>query len=343
MRGGSVIVGEIGRFGSVIRLEPADELHRGAVEGVNVLVVVTNGEQGELAGVLPERSPGERRYQVILVRTDVLVFIHQDPAEPSQKPLPPFVRLLRRQTLAAQKFHRAADHLAEHLGVGTLCPAGEAGAGQPHRQGMASQNGHAPRVIADQVSEAAADVDRRVAVVGQGQDAVGVLAAHADQIGDPVDQHSRLARAGPGEHQHVGLFPLVGDDALLDRVLQSFDDGPPSIGRGLAANLPVSAGQPAVEERLLLQGEVVHRQAQRVGHGGQAVFGERHHHVDLQDLSFVVQREGLEVGPGEAASIPLFQADGHGRTKHRQALVEADDLLFVQPPTGRGPAVWQSS
>ena len=37
------------------------------------------------------------------------------------------------------------------------------------------------------------------------------------------------------------------------------------------------------------------------------------------------------VTPRESAPPSLFQANGHRRPKHREALVEANDLLFVQP------------
>ena len=41
-------------------------------------------------------------------------------------------------------------------------------------------------------------------LVGEGhrQDVVGRDAHLVDQVGDAVGQHARLARAGPGQHQH---------------------------------------------------------------------------------------------------------------------------------------------
>ena len=53
--------------------------------------------------------------------------------------------------------------------------------------------------------------------------------------------------------------------------------------------------------------------------------------LDLQDLPLLMKGERLEVGLGEDAPVSLLHADGHGRTEHRQSLVEADDLLLVQP------------
>ena len=71
---------------------------------------------------------------------------------------------------------------------------------------------------------------------------------------------------------------------------------------------------------------------QRVGHRVEAAPREFHHHVDLPHLPLVVEFERFEVGVGEAASWHLLlKPDGHGRTEYHQALVEADDLLLVQP------------
>ena len=102
-------------------------------------------------------------------------------------------------------------------------------------------------------------------------------------------------------------------------------------GRGLAADLLVPAGQPAVQERPFLQREVVRRQTQCVPHGGEAALGELHHHVNLQNLPLIVEGQGFEVRVGEAAPLPLLQADGHGGAEHGETLVEPDDLLLVQP------------
>ena len=139
-----------------------------------------------------------------------------------------------------------------------------------------------------------------------------------------------LPDPGTGEHQHVGLLAVVGDDALLHRVLEVLDDGLPRGGRGLPVDLPVPFGQPAAQELLLLEGKVVHRQPGRLGDGLQPALRELHHHVDLQDLSLVVKRQGLEVGVGEAPPVSL-QTDPHGRAEHRQTFVEPDNVEFMQP------------
>ena len=52
--GGPVVVGEESRSRPVVGLETAYELHRGAVEGVDVLVIVAYGEETELLVVIGE-------------------------------------------------------------------------------------------------------------------------------------------------------------------------------------------------------------------------------------------------------------------------------------------------
>ena len=74
---------------------------------------------------------------------------------------------------------------------------------------------------------AVADFSRCVAVVGQHQNAARVFALHADQIGDAMHQHPRLARTRPGQHQHVRLFAIIAHDLGLHRVIQRINDCPP--------------------------------------------------------------------------------------------------------------------
>ncbi len=92
---------------------------------------------------------------------------------------------------------------------------------------MAGQHGDAPGIIADQPGEAAANLHRSVAVIGQRQNAARVFAPYPDQIRDAVHQRPRLARSRPGEHQHVGLFTVVRNDPLLNRMVQIFDNRAP--------------------------------------------------------------------------------------------------------------------
>ena len=121
--GGTVVRGQEGGLRPVVRFESPDELHRGAVERIDVLVVVAHREDRELAIPVLQGPAGQRRDQLVLVRVDVLVLVHQDPAKAREEPLALLVRFLRDQTLPAQQGHRLLHHLAERLAVGGVPPS----------------------------------------------------------------------------------------------------------------------------------------------------------------------------------------------------------------------------
>ena len=109
----------------------------------------------------------------------------------------------------------------------------------------------------DQRRDPLAHLVGRLVGEGDGQDAHGVDAVLADQVGDAVGQDPGLARAGPGHDQQrtvgvddgvelVGVEPVDQGDGRVDA---SFSDGTtvmvvPSYGRGVA--LPGSDAQPAL-------------------------------------------------------------------------------------------------
>ena len=66
-----------------------------------------------------------------------------------------------------------------------------------------------------------------MAVVAENEDVAWILALYADQIGDPVDQNPRLAGSWPCQNKDVGLFSIVGNDLLLNPIVQRLDDRPP--------------------------------------------------------------------------------------------------------------------
>ena len=164
-----------------------------------------------------------------------------------------------------------------------------------------------PCVVAHQLREAAANLDGCVAVVGKRHDTARILTPHPDEVGDAMHQHAGLARARPGEHQHIGLLPVVRDDTPL-RGTQLFYYGAPGIGRSLARNFGLTVGQPPLHERLLLHAEVVHREAHRIRHGIQAASGKLCHDVNLQYLFAIVYFQGFEIGINE--SSPAAASDG---------------------------------
>ena len=102
-------------FRSVVGLETPDELHRRAVEGIDVLIVVAHREQGEPACIVFQRPAGESRNQLVLLQTDILILVHEDPPEAREQTLAALVRFFRRQLLAAEQRNRAAHDVPERL------------------------------------------------------------------------------------------------------------------------------------------------------------------------------------------------------------------------------------
>ena len=170
------------------------------------------------------RCPGTRRPESSEIRQEV---------DRAARPLPP-----------AADLPRAAGSTACRITSWKASPSGRSARllklapGQPHGETVAGEHRHAAGVVAEQVLETATDLDRSVPVVGQREDATGVLSPCAHEVRDSMHQHPGLAGAGACEHQHVGLLPVVGDDSLLDRIVQALDDGAPTIRGWSAAQSP---------------------------------------------------------------------------------------------------------
>ena len=213
-------------------------------------------------------------------------------------------------------------------------PLGKTGADQAHGQRVAGEYGDALGVVADQLTQAMADFQRGMAVVGQRHDGPRVLTADADEVGNAMHQHPRLAGARPGQHQRVGVFPVVGDDGALVGLGQRFDDAFPGLRRGLPFQFIFAPGQPALAEDIARQAEVIHRQLQRIGHPFDAALGILGHDVNLPGQLVVMQLQRLVIAFLELQLPVAFQLQGHRRAEDGQPLVQAQDVLFVQPEQG---------
>ena len=86
MGGRTVVVGQVVGLGSVVDLEAADELHRRATEGIDILIVVTHCEEAELVVCVGKRSACQGGNQFVLIRANVLVLVYQYPAKGRQQP-----------------------------------------------------------------------------------------------------------------------------------------------------------------------------------------------------------------------------------------------------------------
>ena len=127
----------------------------------------------------------------------------------------------------AQKGLRPSEYLTEVDVVQAIRAPREAGVDQSHGERVAGEHHYSPRVVVDEICQASANLHRGVPVVGEREYATGVLAPCAYQVCDTMHQHPRLAGAGPGKHEHVGLLPIVRHDSPLDGILKALDDGPP--------------------------------------------------------------------------------------------------------------------
>ena len=76
--GRAIVFHEMMDFGGVVFAKPLNECHIGAAPGVDVLVVVADGQDGELAVRVAVGSPRQCRNEVVLGFIDVLIFIDQD-------------------------------------------------------------------------------------------------------------------------------------------------------------------------------------------------------------------------------------------------------------------------
>ena len=101
MAGGTVVVGQEERPGAVVFFEAADKFDRRAAEGIDVLIIVAHREKAQLIVFFSKSSAGQRGDQTVLIRTYILVLVHQYPAEACQQARPHFVRLIGRQSFPA--------------------------------------------------------------------------------------------------------------------------------------------------------------------------------------------------------------------------------------------------
>ena len=97
MAGRPVVVGQVRRSGVVVRLEAAYVFHGRSSKGVDVLIVVTNGEEAYFVVLLGQGPAGQGRDQFVLVPVYVLVLIDENPAESSEKPGPVVICFLGRK------------------------------------------------------------------------------------------------------------------------------------------------------------------------------------------------------------------------------------------------------
>ena len=235
---------------------------------------------------------GERRDELVLGLTDVLILVDQDPVEAPEHLL---AGDERGRFAAPEQASGVAQHVVECVSVRVGSGLGEGPAENAHCERVAGHDVDAAGVASDQFVEAPPRFHRRVAVVRQCQNASRILATHADEVGDAVHQHPGLARSRSREHQHVGALAVVGDDLLLGPVAELPDDLLVVPREGISAQRRLLPFEPLVDELVVGEAEVIGREAQRqadVGHAEPCIFGNE---VDLRSLLAIVFLQRLEV------------------------------------------------
>ena len=233
--GRAVVLDQVDRARGIVRLEAPDERDRRPLEGVDVLVVVADRKQAEAAVLVFGGPPCDGGDQLVLVRSDVLVLVHQDPAVSLDQRVAPRLGLVGGDSVAPQQSDCLLEDPVELLLRNVSGLPGKARPDQAHGQPVTGGHRHAARILTEQIKQAPPDLRGGVAVVDQRQDAVGVLPPDTDEIGDAVHEDARLAGTGAGQHEDTRLFPVVGHDPGLVGVAQGFDDRTPGSGRRLTA------------------------------------------------------------------------------------------------------------
>lgn len=112
--GGAIVFDEVMEVGLVVFLEAPDELHVGAAEGVDILVVIADGEDGEFEFGVIERAAGDGADEFVLVVVDILVFVDEDELESGEESVAEFIGFCARGGgLAAEECGGFWDELVE--------------------------------------------------------------------------------------------------------------------------------------------------------------------------------------------------------------------------------------
>ena len=81
----AIVLDEVMLFCTIVLMEAADETDIGAAKPVDVLVIVPHRQDSHLLVLLIKALAGKQRHQIILLLVDILVLIHKDVAETTDK------------------------------------------------------------------------------------------------------------------------------------------------------------------------------------------------------------------------------------------------------------------
>ena len=143
--GGAVILDQIFRLCTVVLLELTDELDRGPLERIDVLIVVAHGKKTQTQVFVFKRPSCHCRDQRIFLCAHILILIDQNPAIALDKCFTLGFGLGLAQTVAVQLAHCFHNDVLEIIAVSAR--SREACAHKPHSQRMAGGHCHAASLV----------------------------------------------------------------------------------------------------------------------------------------------------------------------------------------------------
>lgn len=183
---------EIGLFYPVILQEAVDVFVARAVEGIDVLVVVADCDNGQFFVFVLTFPSCKCGNQFVMLFGDVLVFVHQNITEASHDAVAGVVAVRIGGESARQHGGSFPAPLFE-LSFLILFFAVKPHAQKPHRHSVVSQDGNGGGKAADQFEQTPFDFLRGKAVESQDDDGGGVDMFCLQQIGGTVYDDARFA------------------------------------------------------------------------------------------------------------------------------------------------------
>ena len=107
----TVVLDQIFRLRLVVFLKCANEIHRGTIEGVDILVIIAHGKQAKAQIRVIQRSAGHSGDEPVGIRSDILVLVDKDPAITLDQGFTLDLGLVFTQALSLQ----LADRLAQNV------------------------------------------------------------------------------------------------------------------------------------------------------------------------------------------------------------------------------------
>ena len=332
--GGAVVFHQQGALGVVVRLKAADEAHVGVVEGVDVLVVVANGENAQAVLFAGQRFAGKGADEFVGGVVDVLIFVDEQIAAARQRAVAAqgedFAVFVARFGGLLQQGGGARDDFVELDFFAVFVGGGEAGAGDAQRQRVYGLDDDADGIHANQRPKPPTHFQRGGSVVGEHHDFFGRHQTLAQQPGNSMHDDAGFAAARAGKDELV-LRRVGGDDGFLRGVFEIQQDAAVRFFAGCQREQVFALAREIAAGKLCrIQFEIVFHQTQGGLHLLQGKPGVFAHYVHLGDFAVVIEFQRQEVFLVEQAAAFGGKFDGHGRAENRLAARQMQHFVGVQ-------------